>query len=84
MCTEVSVVQWCLFHSPPFLSLPFTLHHSFPSTFFLFLLFLIVNIILFLQFLSSRSLFLDLEDKQAQVDVLGSQEFVALHRIGDG
>lgn len=31
-----------------------------------------------------HSLFLDLEDEQAQVDVFGGQQFVALHRIGDG
>ena len=29
-------------------------------------------------------LFLDLEDEEAQVDVFGSQQFVALHRVGDG
>lgn len=33
---------------------------------------------------SRSSLFLDLEDEQAQVDVFGSQQFVALHRVGDG
>lgn len=33
---------------------------------------------------SRSSLFLDLEDEQAQVDVFGGQQFVALHRVGDG
>lgn len=27
---------------------------------------------------------MDLEDEQAQVDVFGGQQFVALHRVGDG
>lgn len=27
---------------------------------------------------------MDLENEQAQVDVFGSQQFVALHRVGDG
>lgn len=39
---------------------------------------------LLLLLLSSRSSFLDLEDEQAQVDVLGGQQLVALHRVGDG
>lgn len=70
------MVQWCLFN----------LHHilSFlcptPS---------ITPILLLLlppppPFFLSYSLFLDLEDEQAQVDVFGGQQFVALHRIRDG
>lgn len=34
--------------------------------------------------LSGSFLFLDLEDEQTQVDIFGGQQFVALHRVGDG
>lgn len=85
------MVQWCLSLS---LSLLFTLHHSSPLLSFLpFIFYFSSSSSLtsprplpspILPILSSPSLFLDLEDKQAQVDVFGGQQFVALHRVGDG
>lgn len=68
------MVQWCLFNLRHTFSLPNT-------PLLLLLLHLFFSVLLF--FLP-HSLFLDLEDEQAQVDVFGGQQFVALHRIGDG